>query len=333
MASWFSPAWSPPWSAPDEARPPSRACARVPSSTRCSNVSPTMAPRSAAIARPGCWSRRSGSSIAIRARHGARSPRRSRARSAAAPATSRSSTPSKPLAARCAASLLLRRFFPPSTGDRPMAGSDPRPFNVLGKPLRRVDALGKVTGDTRFADDFAMPGMLYLKLSRSTVPHARIAAIDVSRALAVDGVRAVLTGKDFPVPFGILPVSQDEHALCPDKVRFVGDPVAAVVATEELIAEEAARLVEVSYEPLATIASPEEALRVAEPRIQDHGDGGNIHKLVALDFGDVPGALAGADLVVEDLFFYQGNTHLPLEQHATLAYLGIDGRLTIASST
>src|SRR3954468_8877829 len=214
-----------------------------------------------------------------------------------------------------------------------MAASDPRPFGVLGKPLRRVDALGKVTGDTRFADDFAMPGMLYLKLLRSTVPHARIAAIDVSRALAVDGVRAVLTGKDFPVPFGILPVSQDEHALCLEKVRFVGDPGAAAVATEELIADEAAALIGVTYEPLTTIASPEEALRTPEPRIHDYGDGGNIHKAVAFDFGDVPAALASAHLVVEDYFFYQGNTHLALEQHAALAYLGTDERLTIVSST
>ena len=208
-----------------------------------------------------------------------------------------------------------------------------RALHVIGKPLRRVDALGKVTGETRFADDLAMPGMLHMKLVRSTVPHARILGIDVRKALAFDGVRVVLTGESFPIPFGILPVSQDEHALCPDKVRYVGDPVAAVVATEELAAEEAARLVEVAYEPLTTIGSPEEALRVAEPRIHDHGDGGNIHKAVALDFGDVPAALAGADLVVEDHFFYQGNTHLPLEQHATLAYLGTDGRLTIASST
>jgi 4-hydroxybenzoyl-CoA reductase alpha subunit len=206
-------------------------------------------------------------------------------------------------------------------------------FGVLGKPLRRVDAVGKVTGETRFADDLAMPGMLHMKLVRSPVPHAKIRKIDAQKALAVDGVRAVLTGELFPITFGILPVSQDEHALCPDKVRFVGDPVAAVVATEELIAEEAARLVEVDYEPLATIGSPEEALANAEPRIQDHGDVGNIHKMVALDFGDVPAAIAGADLVVEDCFFYQGNTHLPLEQHATLAYLGTDGRLTIASST
>jgi 4-hydroxybenzoyl-CoA reductase subunit alpha len=178
-----------------------------------------------------------------------------------------------------------------------------------------------------------MPGMLHMKLVRSTVPHARILDIDASRALAAEGVRAVLTGDEFPIPFGILPVSQDEHALCRDKVRFVGDPVAAVVAVEELAAEEAARLVDVRYEPLATIGSPEEALAVPEPRIHDYGDSGNIHKAVALDFGDVPAALAGAALVVEDLFFYQGNTHLALEQHAALAYFGTDERVTIVSCT
>src|SRR5438046_7867158 len=119
-------------------------------------------------------------------------------------------------------------------------GDAGRVFHVLGKPLRRVDALGKVTGETKFADDLAMPGMLHMKLVRSTVPHARIRGIDAGKALAYDGVRAVLTGEQFPIPFGILPVSQAEHALCLDKVRFVGDPVAAVVGTDELSGEGAA---------------------------------------------------------------------------------------------
>ncbi len=208
-----------------------------------------------------------------------------------------------------------------------------RPFAIVGKPLRRIDGVSKVTGETRFADDVFLPGMLHMKLVRSTVPHALIESVDVEAALAVEGVRAVLTGKDFPVPFGILPVSQDEHALCPDKVRFVGDPVAAVIASEELIAEEAARLVKVVYRPLATIASPEEALKNPEPRIQTHGDHGNVQKAVALDFGDAEGAMAKADHYFEDLFFYQGSTHLPIEQHAAVAYLEGDGRVTIVSST
>ncbi len=218
----------------------------------------------------------------------------------------------------------------PYAFERPGAGAA---FDSVGKPLRRVDGRAKVTAETLFADDLSMPGMLHMKLVRSSVPHARIRAVDVTRARAAEGVRAVLTGRDFPVPFGILPVSQDEHALCADTVRFVGDPVAAVVADDEATAEEAARLVAVDYEPLATIASPEEALATAEPRIHAYGDHGNVHKAVGFDFGDVPAALAAADHVFEDTFFYQGNTHLALEQHATLACVDRDGRVVIASST
>lgn len=219
--------------------------------------------------------------------------------------------------------------------DRPSAQRVPEgPFAVVGKPLRRVDAAGKVTGETRYADDLSMPNMLHLKLVRSRVPHARILGVDAAGALALPGVRAVLTARDFPgVPYGIMPVSQDEHPLCADRVRFVGDPVAAVVAADPFTVEEAARLVKVRYEPLPTIASPEEALATPEPRLHEYGDGGNVHKLVSFDFGDVPAAISSADHVFEDLFFYQGNTHLPLEQHATLAYVDPDGRVTIVSST
>jgi 4-hydroxybenzoyl-CoA reductase subunit alpha len=219
-------------------------------------------------------------------------------------------------------------------GRAPRPGEPGAPFAVVGKPLRRVDAVGKVTGATRFADDLSFPGMLHMKLVRSTVPHARILGIDAAPALALPGVRAVLTAKDFPgVPYGILPVSQDEHPLCPERVRFIGDPVAAVVAGDEPTAVEAARLVAVRYEELATIASPEEALATPEPRLHDYSDAGNVHKFVSFDFGDVPGALASADQVFEDVFFYQGNTHLPLEEHASIAYVDLDGRVTIVSST
>jgi 4-hydroxybenzoyl-CoA reductase alpha subunit len=204
---------------------------------------------------------------------------------------------------------------------------------VVGKPLRRVDGRAKVTGQTRFADDLAMPGMLFMKLLRATVPHARIAAIDTSRAEVHPGVRLVLTGKQFPIPFGILPVSQDEHALCTDKVRFVGDPVAAVIAVDELTAFEALELIDVKYEALDTIADAEDAIEKPEPRIHDYGDEGNVHKKVAFDFGDVDEALAKADQVFEDVLFFEGNTHLPIEQHATLAYVDPDGKLVVASST
>jgi 4-hydroxybenzoyl-CoA reductase alpha subunit len=205
--------------------------------------------------------------------------------------------------------------------------------SVIGKPIRRVDARAKVTGATRFADDLALPGMLFMKVLRSTVPHARIEHVDTHRALAHHGVKLVLTGRDLPIPFGILPVSQDEHALAVDKVRFVGDPVAAVIATDELTAFEALDLVDVRYAPLETIADPDDALAHPEPRIHDYGDEGNVHKRVAFDFGDVDQALASADHVFEDVLFFEGNTHLPIEQHATLAYLDGDGKLVVASST
>ncbi len=206
-------------------------------------------------------------------------------------------------------------------------------FNVIGKPRRRVDGRAKVTGRTMFADDLALPRMLFCKLLRSPHPHAKIRSIDASRALAAPGVKLVLTGQDFPIAYGILPVSQDEHALCPDRARFVGDPVAAVIATSEEEAFDALDLVAVDWEPLATIAGPEEALEVPEPRIHEYGDEGNVHKKVALEFGDVEAALAGADRVFEDTFFYQGNTHLPIEQHAALAAIDPDGKLCIWSST
>jgi 4-hydroxybenzoyl-CoA reductase subunit alpha len=206
-------------------------------------------------------------------------------------------------------------------------------MNVIGKPRRRVDARAKVTGQTRFADDLVLPRMLFAKLLRSPLPHARILRIDASAAAAAPGVKLILTGADFPIAFGILPVSQDEHALCPDLVRYVGDPVAAVIARSEREAADAAALIRVDYEPLPTIASPQEALERSEPRIHAYGEGGNIHRLAHFAFGDVEPALAGADRVFEDLFFYQGNTHLPLEQHAAVAALDPDGRLTLWSST
>ena len=204
---------------------------------------------------------------------------------------------------------------------------------MIGKSLRKIDAVAKVTGTTVFADDLALPRMLYCKLLRSTEPHARLVSVDASAAARAAGVIAVLTGKDLPIPFGILPVSQDEHALCVDKVRFIGDPVAAVAATTEDAATAALDLIKVTYDPLKAIASAEDAVAHPEPRIHDYGDAGNLHKLVDLEFGDVAAGFAEADLVREDLFFFEGNTHLPMEQHAAVATWSPDGKVTLWSST
>ncbi|MBI4168758.1 MAG: molybdopterin-dependent oxidoreductase, partial [Acidobacteria bacterium] len=208
-----------------------------------------------------------------------------------------------------------------------------RPLRVVGTPVRKVDGLSKCAGTLRYADDIVLPRMIFCKIHRAPLPHARILKVDTSRAAAMPGVLAVLTGRDLPIPFGILPVSQDEHALCLDRVRFVGDPVAAVAAVDEDAAFDAMNAIEVEYEPLEAVMSIEEAIHKKVPRIHDYGDEGNIHKRVALEFGDVERGFREADAIFEDVFYYEGSTHLPMEQHAAVAQLDPDGRLTVWSST
>ncbi len=212
----------------------------------------------------------------------------------------------------------------------PRAGS---PHSVIGTSFVKVDAAAKVAGQTVFADDLVLPRMVFAKLLRSPHPHARVLSVDITRAAALPGVVATLVGAELPIPFGILPVSQDEHALAKDKVRFVGDPVAAIAAVDEETAEAALRLVDVAYEVLPSLMTIDEALARPEVRIHDYGPRGNVHKEVSFDFGDVEAGFAEAFHVREDTFFFEGNTHLPLEQHAAVGAHGPDGKLTLWSST
>src|SRR5438552_3054899 len=217
-----------------------------------------------------------------------------------------------------------------------MAGSNgakKNGFKVIGKPFHKVDAKVKCTGELKFADDLVLPRMLHTKLLRSSVPHARIVKIDVSKAEAYPGVKAVLLGKDLPTSFGALPVSEDEHALAIDRVRMVGDPVAAVAAVDEDVATEALDLIEVEYEALRTITSIQDAYDNPEPRIHEYGELGNIPRRQVYEFGSVERGFAEADFVREDITFYEGSTHLALEQHASLAQFSHDGKLTLWTST
>src|SRR5258706_3713047 len=150
------------------------------------------------------------------------------------------------------------------------------PRNTVGKPRRRVDGRGKVTGQTRFADDVILPRTVHCKLLRSKVPHGALRSVDTSKAERHPGVLLVLTGKDFPITFGILPVSQDEDPLARERVRFVGDPVAGVIAKDEATATDALDLIDVDYEILPTRATPEEAYDNPAPRIHDYAEEGNI---------------------------------------------------------
>jgi len=143
-------------------------------------------------------------------------------------------------------------------------------------------------------------------------------------------VLAVITGDDLPVKFGILPVSQDEEALAREKVRYVGDPIAAVAATDEWIADEALELIEVQVKTLPAFMSIPDAIAGGNEPI--HGQS-NVHKAVALEFGDTEEAIQAAAYRREDLVFFEGNTHLPMEQHAAVAQYGADGKLTLWTSS
>ncbi len=206
-------------------------------------------------------------------------------------------------------------------------------MKVVGSSFPKVDAMSHATGKTRYADDVFLPGMLIGKLLRSPHPHARISNIDTTAAERLEGVLAVATGRDLPITYGILPVSQDEHVLAGDVVRYIGEPVAAVAAVDEATAVEALRLIEVDYQVMAAATTIEEALDAATPRLHGGDPGPDVHRAAGFEFGDVDAGFEAADLLREDLFYFSGNTHAPIEQHCAVADQGADGRLTVWSST
>src|SRR5436853_1610797 len=142
-------------------------------------------------------------------------------------------------------------------------------FSIIGKRVALVDSAGKTTGQGKYADDLSLPGMLIGKILHSPCPHAKIKKIDTRRAEALEGVITVLTGPDAPNKYGILPVGHDETALAVDKVRYVGDNVACVVAISELIAEEALEKIDVEYELLPAYFDPEKSMKAASDLIQE----------------------------------------------------------------
>src|SRR5436853_2910459 len=211
-------------------------------------------------------------------------------------------------------------------------------FSVIGKRIAMVDAAGKTTGAGKYTDDLSVPGMLVGKILHSPYPHARIKRIATSRAAKLDGVVAVVTGKDARNPYGILPVGHDEHALALDKVRYVGDNVACVAAVSETIAEKALELIDVEYELLPGYFDPEESMKAQTDLIHDNKPH-NIEKDYHHIFGDPDRGFAEADHIEEARFIANEVTHAAMEPHSTLAAFEIDsqtgkpGRLTVWSST
>jgi 4-hydroxybenzoyl-CoA reductase subunit alpha len=211
-------------------------------------------------------------------------------------------------------------------------------FSVIGKPTAMVDAAGKTTGAGKYADDLSAPGMLIGRILHSPYPHARIKSIETRRAEKLDGVVAVVTGKDAPNPYGILPVGHDEHAMATDKVRYVGDNVACVIAVDEATADKGLELVDVEYEVLPAYFDPEESMKAQSDFIHDNKPH-NIEKDYHHVFGDPEKAFKEAAYVAEARFIANEVTHAAMEPHCTLASFEIDphtgkpGRLTVWSST
>ncbi len=202
----------------------------------------------------------------------------------------------------------------------------------IGKRLPRVDGIGKATGDAKYAGDLSLPGMLHGKILRSPYPHAKIIAIDASRALALPGVRAVVTGKDtLGFKAGGISAEGDEPYLALDKVRFIGDEIAAVAAVDEETAEKALELVEVQYEVLPSALDPLSAMAEGAPLVHENVPG-NLSFQTNLNFGDVDKAFPLCDYVREDKFQTAPIRHGFLEPHAALASWDNAGKLTFWGS-
>ena len=198
-------------------------------------------------------------------------------------------------------------------------------FDFIGKDIPRVDAIDKATGNAKFTVDLSFPNMLHAKLLRSPHPHAKILNIDTRRAEKLLGVKAVITGKDTPYVFGVSHF--DQTPLQTEKVRHVGDAVAAVAAIDVDIVEEALRLIKVDYEPLPAVFDAIEAMKPGAPIIHE-GKERNIAAHAKYDTGDVEEAFRKSDHVFEDHFETQRVAHVCPEPHNCIAVWDSSGKLT-----
>ncbi|HEX6466603.1 MAG TPA: molybdopterin cofactor-binding domain-containing protein, partial [Terriglobales bacterium] len=211
-------------------------------------------------------------------------------------------------------------------------------FSVIGKPIALVDSAQKTSGAGKYTDDLSLPGMLIGKILHSPHPHARIKRIDATRAQAMEGVVTVVVGYDAPNKYGILPVGHDETALAVDKVRYVGDNVACVVAVSEAIAEEALEKIQVEYDLLPAYFDPEESMK-ADSELIHEGKPNNLERDYHHVFGDPDQGFAQAEYVLQGRYIANEVTHAAMEPHSTLAHFELDpqsgepGRLTVWSST
>ncbi len=205
-------------------------------------------------------------------------------------------------------------------------------YSVIGKSVPKIDSRVKVTGQAKYTGDLKFPNMLVGKILTSPHAHARILNIDTSEAEKLPGVKAVITHKDVPsLKYGISPARWDENIFCIDKVRFVGDKVAAVAALDEETVYKALKLIKVDYEVLPAVFDPIEALAEGAPQIHDEYPR-NVNTEIHQNFGDVEGAFAKAHLVRTDKFVGQRTYQCPIEPHSAIS-IWEGGKLTIYAST
>jgi len=203
----------------------------------------------------------------------------------------------------------------------------------VGVSIPRVDAHDKVTGRTLYTADISLPNMAHGKILGSPIAHGRIKKIDTSKAEALDGVLAVITGDDVTdTQYGVSPARYDEYVLAKDRVRHVGDEVAAVAAVDERTAERAIALIDVDYEELPAVFNPEDAMAAGAPQLHERYER-NINTVVDQRFGDTEKGFAESHLVKEEAFVGNHIYQCPMEPHASIASWDPDGTLVLHTST
>lgn len=204
-------------------------------------------------------------------------------------------------------------------------------YSIIGKRIPRLEGIAKVTGEAKFTDDLILPRMLYGKILRSPHPHARILGIDISRAVKLPGVKAVITGEDVTGrPYGVYLRTSEQYPLAKDKVRYIGDEVAAVAAINEDIAQEAISLIKVDYKLLPAVFDPYEAMKPGSPKI--HEAESNIAGRTAKTVGDMEKGFSESYYIREDNFKMERQAHGPIEPHSALASCDNSGRLALWTS-
>jgi 4-hydroxybenzoyl-CoA reductase alpha subunit len=192
-------------------------------------------------------------------------------------------------------------------------------FSIVGKRIPLRDAVEKAKGGVAFTSDINLQGMLYGKILRSPVPHARILNVDVSKAEKLRGVKAVVTSKDTPmIKFSVSPTWADKLILADKKVRYIGDEIAAVAAVDEEIAEEALELITVEWEELPAVFDPLEAMQPGAPLLHE-GVENNVSRVLSMECGSVDDGFAEADVILQETFSTQAQSHCSLETHCCIA--------------